>query len=147
MDVGEASARPVTEPPGRLRLAWAEPPDGQGITGGAVIIEVTRSDGITVVAPQGDLDLTAADELKRAIVDVIDRGETRLIIDLGGVAYIDSSGLHVLVVSMKRARASHGDVKVCGLQPDVRSIFEMTRLMKAVDVYPGRQEALAAPWR
>jgi anti-sigma B factor antagonist len=112
-----------------------------------VDIEVTQSAQATVVAPRGDLDIATADELKRILTELVDRGQVRLVMDLGRVAYIDSSGLHALVVGMKRARAARGDVKLCGLQADVRSIFEMTRLTKALDVYPSREEALAAAWR
>src|ERR1700682_4164224 len=120
-------------------------------------IDVTQSSEVTVVAPKGDLDMAAADQVKRTLSGLIGQGQSRLVMDLGGVGYIDSSGMGVLVASMKQARAAGGDVRLCGLQEDVRAIFEMTRLIKAMSVHPTRQEALAslrwaagcppAPWR
>jgi anti-anti-sigma factor len=109
-------------------------------------IDVTRPGEVTVVAPVGDLDLAAADQVKRTLMGLIEKGQARLVMDLGRVAYIDSSGLGVLVAAMKRARSAGGDVRLCALQDDVRTIFEMTRLIKAMSVHPTRQEAVAS-WR
>jgi len=51
-----------------------------------------------------------------------------------------------LIAAMKQARAVGGDVRLCGLQEDVRTIFEITRVMQAMSIHPTRQEALAS-WR
>jgi anti-sigma B factor antagonist len=51
-----------------------------------------------------------------------------------------------LIAAMKQARAAGGDVRLCGLQDDVRAIFEMTRVVQAMSIHPTRQEALAS-WR
>jgi anti-anti-sigma factor len=107
-------------------------------------IEITPANRVTVVAPEGDLDMSTAEKVKRALTDLVDTGQTRLLVDLGSVAYIDSSGLGALVGALKHARASGGDLKLCGLQPDVHTIFEMTRLIKVITTYPARQEAVAS---
>lgn len=107
-------------------------------------IEVTQSKGVTIVAPTGDLDMGAADQVRRVLTELIDKGQPKLVMDLGGVGYIDSSGLGTLVAAMKQARAAGGNLKLCGLQDDVRSIFEMTRLVKVMAIHGTRQEALAS---
>lgn len=107
-------------------------------------IEVAQFGQVMVVAPRGDLDLAVADQLRGRLTELIDKGQIRVVLDLGGVAYIDSSGLGALVASMKRARGAGGDIKLCALQPDVRSIFDMTRLIKVIDVHPTRQDAVAS---
>jgi anti-sigma B factor antagonist len=109
-------------------------------------IDVTQSDGVTVVAPRGDLDLATVGAVRRTLASLIDRGQSRLLIDLGGVGYIDSTGMGALVAAMKQARAAGGDVRLCALQDDVRSIFDLTRLSRAMSIHPTRQEALAS-WR
>ncbi|MGH7414081.1 MAG: anti-sigma factor antagonist [Candidatus Rokuibacteriota bacterium] len=111
-------------------------------SGETMDIEVTRSAELTVVVPQGDLDMGAADTMKRTLTDLVDNGGRKLLVDLGLVTYIDSSGLGALVASMKHARAAGGDLRLCALQDDVRAIFEMTRLIKAMTVHATRQEAL-----
>jgi anti-sigma B factor antagonist len=107
-------------------------------------MEVTRSADITVVAPRGDLDMAAADQMKRTLTELVDKGGRKLLVDLERVAYIDSSGMGAIVAAMKHARTSGGDLRLCGLQDDVRAIFEMTRLIKAVTVHGSRPEALGA---
>ncbi|MEX2222755.1 MAG: anti-sigma factor antagonist [Candidatus Rokuibacteriota bacterium] len=121
--------------------AGGPPPAPSGET---MDIEVTRSADITVVAPQGDLDMGAADTMKRTLTELVDKGGRKLLVDLGLVSYIDSSGLGALVASMKHARAAGGDLRLCALQDDVRAIFEMTRLIKAMTAHGTRQEALGA---
>jgi anti-sigma B factor antagonist len=109
-------------------------------------IDVTQSGGVTVVVPRGDLDMATVDEVRRALTGLIDRGQSRLLMDLSGVGYIDSSGMGALVAAMKQARAAGGDVRLCALQEDVRGIFELTRLARAMSIHPTRREALAS-WR
>jgi len=107
-------------------------------------IEVTRSADITVVAPGGDLDMAAADQMRRTLTDLVGGGRLKLLVDLGLVAYIDSSGMGALVAAMKHARGAGGDLRLCALQDDVRAIFEMTRLIKALTIHGTRAEALGA---
>ncbi len=107
-------------------------------------IQVTETKGVTVVVPTGDLDMEAADQIRRTLTELIDKGQLKLVMDLGSVGYIDSSGLGTLVAAMKQARAAGGNLKLCALQDDVRSIFEMTRLIKVMAVHATRQEAVAS---
>jgi len=107
-------------------------------------IDVTRAQDITVVMPRGDLDMAAADQMRRTLTELVDKGDRKLLIDLEHVGYIDSSGMGALVAAMKHARNTGGDLRLCALQDDVRAIFEMTRLIKAVTIHPTRPEALGA---
>jgi anti-sigma B factor antagonist len=107
-------------------------------------IDVTQSGGVTVVMPRRDLDMAAADQMKRTLTELVDKGQSKLLMDLGAVSYIDSSGMGALVAAMKHARSHGGDLRLCALQDDVRAIFELTRLIKAVTVHGTRQEALGS---
>src|SRR5712692_299512 len=107
-------------------------------------IDVSEIGRITVVAPRGDVDMAVADDLRVRLTELVDQGRGHLVLDLGSVMYIDSSGLGALVAAMKHARAAGGDIKVCALESDVRSLFEMTRLTKIISVHATRQDAVAA---
>ena len=107
-------------------------------------IEVTQADGITVVEPRGEIDSRAADQVKRTLTELIEGSRSRLLVDLTAVPYIDSTGLGILVAAMKQARAAGGDVRVCGLQKEVLSIFGVTHLVKIIAVYANRQEAISS---
>jgi anti-sigma B factor antagonist len=107
-------------------------------------IDVREVGTVTVVAPRGDVDMAVADDIRVRLTALVDRGRSRLVLDLGAVMYIDSSGLGALVAAMKHARTAGGDIKVCALETDVRALFEMTRLNKVLAVHANAQEAIAA---
>lgn len=106
--------------------------------------EVQDTGVVTVVAPQGDVDLAVSDDFQRRLSTLVDKGRVRLVLDLGRVTYIDSAGLGALVAAMKHARAAGGDIKLCALESDVRALLEMTRLDNVMAVHATRQQAIAA---
>jgi anti-sigma B factor antagonist len=81
-----------------------------------------------VLTVRGEVDLASAPKLAAALGDLIDRGHTRLAVDLSAVEFIDSSGLGVLVGSLKRLREEGGDLVLCGASPPVLRIIELTGL-------------------
>ena len=107
-------------------------------------ITVTQAGHMTVVVPNGDLDAASAAEMKQTLKKLIDAGKTCLIVDLDGVAYLDSAGLGELVSAMKRARQAGGDLRLCALREEVRRIFEMTHLNAEIAVFPTRKNAVAS---
>ena len=113
-------------------------------SGETMDIEVTRSAAITIVVPRGDLDMAAAEQMKGTLTGLVDGGALKVLVDLGHVGYLDSSGMGALVAALKHARTAGGDLHLCALQDDVRAIFEMTRLIKAITIHGTRGEALGA---
>jgi anti-anti-sigma factor len=67
-----------------------------------------------------------------------------VVIDLTGVEYISSVGLRVLMVASKEAKAHGRTLVVCGLQPVVREIFEISRFNLVLKVFATLREALTA---
>lgn len=65
-----------------------------------------------------------------------------VLVNLGGVGFIDSSGLSMLVKGLKRCRSNNGDLYLCNLQQSVMIIFELTRLDKAFSIFADEQSAL-----
>ena len=107
-------------------------------------IDVKEIGKVTVVAPHGDVDMAVADDVRARLTQLVDRGRAHLVLDLAAVMYIDSSGLGAVVAAMKHARAAGGDLKVCALEQDVRSVFEMTHLHTLLAVHATCQDAIAA---
>jgi anti-anti-sigma factor len=107
-------------------------------------IEVIRIGDVTVASPKGDLTAMSAPEARQALTRLVTPRRSRMVLDLANVTYVDSSGLAVIVETMKRTRTLGGDLKICMLQPDVRSIFDMTRLTAVLDIHPSRDEAIAS---
>jgi anti-sigma B factor antagonist len=81
-----------------------------------------------VLTVRGEVDLASAPKLAAAMTELMDRGYTRVAIDLGSVEFIDSSGLGVLVGSLRRLREDGGDLVLRAASPAVTRILELTGL-------------------
>jgi len=106
----------------------------------------TRKDpgGVTVLTVEGQLIVGNRQELKDAVQAVLDQGEQRLLIDFSGTGYIDSSGLGALVSISKRVREAGGELRLSGLNEDLRSLFELTKLDTLFAIAETPQQALAS---
>ncbi len=81
-----------------------------------------------VVRPAGDVDLNASPVLREQIQRVLAKRPRRVVIDLAGVPYMDSSGVATLVEAMQIARRDKVALVLCALQERVQAIFEIARL-------------------
>ncbi len=83
----------------------------------------------TVVA-WGELDVATVPDLEAALKQVLETdGAGTIEVDLGGVSFIDSSGLGALVAALKQSQALGGQLVIRGLQPAPRKVFEVTGLL------------------
>ena len=90
------------------------------------------------------LDAHNSGDLKNEMLSLFEDGKNQLVIDLKDVRFIDSSGLGALVSGYKNASARNGNLKLCALQPQVKSMFELTRLHRVFEIYPAAEDALAS---
>lgn len=91
-------------------------------------IERERDGDIAILRPRGEIDLSRAPALRNALMDAVRLRPGRLVVDLQNVSYMDSSGVATFVEALQQMRAVRGRLVLCGLQPKVRSIFEIARL-------------------
>jgi anti-sigma B factor antagonist len=102
--------------------------------GAAVLIEVREE----------RLDAHNSGELKTQMLNLFEEGKNNIVVDLHEVRFVDSSGLGALVSGFKNASARNGNLKLCGLQPQVKSMFELTRLHRVFEIFPGVEDTLAS---
>lgn len=81
-----------------------------------------------LVELEGEIDLSRSPELRLALLDMAAKQPARLVVDLSGVGYMDSSGVATLVEALQHQRRHEGRMVLCGLGPKVKSIFEIARL-------------------
>lgn len=102
-----------------------------------------RGAGICVVSlDQMRLTAAAAPGLKAALTGEIEAGRSRLVLDLGKVSFIDSTGLGTLVGLLKRV-GMRGELVVCGVQPAVEQMFRLTRMDRVFRIFQTADEAVA----
>lgn len=105
--------------------------------------QLTRTDDALVVVVDGQLVVANRQEFKQLILDQVEQGVRLAIVDFSASAYIDSSGLGALVSLGKRLRESGGDLRLTGLNDDLRTLFELTRLDSLFPLFASRDDALA----
>lgn len=104
-----------------------------------------RSGNTLVVDVEGQLVVTNRQAFKQAVLDAIEDGARVVVVDFTRSGYIDSSGLGALVSLAKKLRDLGGDLRLAGLNADLRSLFELTRLDALFPLHATRADALAAP--
>jgi anti-anti-sigma factor len=105
---------------------------------------VQKKDGITVIDVKGQLIVGNRQELKDLVREALEAGERKFVIDFTDTGYIDSSGLGALVSISKKVREAGGDLRLAGLNEDLRSLFELTKLDTLFAIADTRAQALAA---
>ncbi len=108
---------------------------------GPLQVTVSRAGDAVVVSPVGDVDLTASPTLRAELKKVHEGKPLRVVVDLSGVPYMDSSGVATLVEAMQIARKTRTTLILCSLTDRVRSIFEIAKLEMVFKIVPSLDEA------
>ncbi len=106
--------------------------------------EVMKEGDVTVLDVEGQLIVGNRQELKQKVLDELEGGEKRFLIDFEKTGYIDSSGLGVLVSLSKKIREHGGELRLANLNEDLRTLFELTKLDTLFQIADSRDEALTS---
>ena len=99
--------------------------------------------GVTVLQLSGRITLgEESSQLRTKIKDVLGQGNTRLVLDLAEVAYIDSAGLGTLVAGFTSAQNQGANMKLANLTKRFDELLHITKLVTVFDVYKTVEDAL-----
>ncbi|GAB2455986.1 STAS domain-containing protein [Xylanimonas ulmi] len=93
------------------------------------------------LAPEGRLNLISAPPLKARVDDLVRDGRSHVVVDLGRVDHIDSSGLGALVGGLKSARQAGGELRIARAGEQVLAVLKLTNLDRILVPYPSVEEA------
>ena len=111
----------------------------------ALAIASREVDGVTVLDLSGRITLGEGSvQLRDAIRDLIAKGQLRILLDLGEVNYIDSSGLGELVSAYTSARNQGASLKLLKLTKKVHDLLQLTKLYTVFDIYDDEASAIAS---
>ena len=105
--------------------------------------EIEAAGDVVVLTVVGQLVVGNRQEFKQTVLDEMERGARRFLIDFSQTGYVDSSGLGALVSINKRLREVGGELRLAALNDDMRTLFELTRLDTLFPLYASRADALA----
>jgi len=97
---------------------------------------------VSVLQLEGFVDAHTAPDFERAIQEEIDAARVKLVVDGAGLTYISSAGLGVFMGFIEEVRDRGGDIKICGLIPKVRQVFELLGFHKVYEILDDRDAAL-----
>ena len=86
--------------------------------------------------------LAEAEEFKQVLINDIQRGFKKIVVDLASCEFIDSTFLGSLVVSLKKLTGLGGDLRLVGFQPSVHSMFELTRMYRVFETFKSSDDAV-----
>lgn len=95
----------------------------------------------SVIALEGDLDLSSAPRLRWALLDLRDNGQRQIIVDLSPATFMDSTALGVLL-SFRRTLGPEGTLRLAAPNPTIMKLFEMTHVSKNLDLFPSVDAAI-----
>ena len=104
-------------------------------------ISTRTSNDVHIVAIAGSMDSTTSPEAQKALDGVL-AAASKVALDFTQLDYISSAGLRVLLGAAKTLRASGGSLRLFGLNPSVREVFEISGFSTILAVYPTEVEAL-----
>lgn len=105
-------------------------------------IDVEEKEGATLLRLDGEVDVYTAPKLKSQIIDLVDQGKFKIVVDLERVDFMDSSGLGVLVGGLKRVRSHDGAISLICSQENILKIFRITGLVKIFPIFDDEGQAL-----
>ena len=107
----------------------------------SMLLNSQHLDGITIVQLPEKINASNSRAFETDVKPLMDEN-LRFIFDLTQVKQLDSSGLGAIVGCLKHLRTAGGDLKLCGMSKQIRTIFEIVRMHRVFDIFNNQQEAI-----
>ena len=105
-------------------------------------INEQKTDHCVIIGITGRLDTTNYSILEKKLMDLIDTHQDRILVDCSKMDYVSSSGLRILLMALKKITMVKGKFVLCGLQENIREIFEISGFTNIFEIYTSQDEAL-----
>jgi anti-sigma B factor antagonist len=107
-------------------------------------VEAESVDGVRAFRVVGELDQATAPGLSQPLMEAIEAGAERVLVDLTDCEFIDSTGLAILVEAHERTTEGARGFAICCSNSQVQRLLQITGIDRAMDLHPTRDAALAA---
>lgn len=109
-----------------------------------MLAQVEKINAVTVLALDGEINVTNSMKLREVLIKITKEGLNKVLVDFAKVAFIDSSGLAVLIEMFQLLKEKGGKLVLCNVNKKIRGIFEITKVHKLIAIYENREAALRA---
>ncbi len=97
---------------------------------------------VTILDIKGDLADQTAEEMAQALRRLVAAGRRKIVLNLGGTDLISTRGIGECVAAQKRLRQRGGELKIAGASPELKRLFELVALEKAIECHPEVRNAV-----
>ncbi len=106
-------------------------------------IDRNRRGTVVILAPHGSLDINTRKIFQDKLIELLDVGETAILVDLSHVDFMTSTGLSAVLYAAKRVEDISGKFAVCSVNKDIQTVFKISGFDSILDIYPNVDEALS----
>lgn len=99
---------------------------------------------VLVVNAKGEVDLNTSNQLNETLTHLVNTGSSHLVLNLGGIKFIDSSGVAVIIATFRRIRQAAGSLTLISNNLNFKKLFSITNLTEHVKIFNTKEEALVA---
>lgn len=109
------------------------------------MLDTKESNGVLIVSfkETDRFNAPITEPVKESLLGYFSKPETKLVLDLQGIKFIDSTGFSVILLTMKAANNHKGIFKICNVSGDVKELFQVLQLHKVFEMYETLDECLA----
>jgi anti-sigma B factor antagonist len=104
---------------------------------------IEGNDVIVIELREDNLDASNVREFRDTMQSLM-QDRTRIVLDMAGVKFVDSSGLGALISCLRQANARQGDFRLCEMSRTVRALFELMRMHRVFNIHEERAAAVAS---
>jgi anti-anti-sigma factor len=106
-------------------------------------IDRNKRGTVVVLAPHGSLDINTRKIFQDKLIELLDVGETAILVDLSHVDFMTSTGLSAVLYAAKRVEDISGKFAVCSINKDIQTVFKISGFDSILEIYPNVDEALS----
>ncbi len=97
---------------------------------------------VAVLKCNGDLSANSMIIFKKKVKKLMEKNQTKVILDLSKANHVDLAGLGILVERIRQIRAMDGDIKLCNVNKNVSEAFKLVGVSKLIESFATEEEAL-----
>ena len=107
-------------------------------------VYVEKKEGATVINLQGRIDAANSNQIHERIMDEVERGANRIIINFSEVSYISSAGLRILIYASKALKKNSASLVICSMSSSIEKIFQISGLTSLFTIHPDLETSLSS---
>ncbi len=103
---------------------------------------LSKHQDVFIAIPSGRLDTNNSPEAERLIVEKIESGESKIVIDFSKTNYISSAGLRVILRALKMLRQKGGELALCNANEQIKEVLEITGFLTMLKCLSSLEDAI-----